>query len=149
MQGVVGLGLVAVLFLGLPAWWLSKVFLNRPRQPTPIGKQMRANTLKANGTLCSGTSINPDKRRRLLLSHLEPIWRRLHQKDSERWTGSWRFRRASSTDELVGSLTKVVWPTRRNIQFKKFIDNEYVFFDSDVNFTVMIAPIVRPNLQCD
>ena len=44
--GVAGLGLVAVLFLGLPAWWLSKVFLNRPRQPKPIGKPMRANTLQ-------------------------------------------------------------------------------------------------------
>jgi len=46
MQGAFELGLVAVLFLGLQAWWLSKVFLNRPRQPKPIGKPMRANTLK-------------------------------------------------------------------------------------------------------
>ena len=46
MQGAFELGLVAVLFLGLQAWWLSKVFLNRPRLPKPIGKPMRANTLK-------------------------------------------------------------------------------------------------------
>ena len=46
MQGAFELGLVAVLFLGLQAWWLIKVFLNRPRQPKPIGKPMRANTLK-------------------------------------------------------------------------------------------------------
>ena len=46
MQGAFELGLVAVLFLGLQAWWLSKVFLYRPRQPKPIGKPMRANTLQ-------------------------------------------------------------------------------------------------------
>ncbi|QNI42700.1 putative conserved membrane protein [Synechococcus sp. A15-28] len=45
MQGAFELGLVAVLFLGLQLWWLSKVFLNRPRQPKPLGKPMRANTL--------------------------------------------------------------------------------------------------------
>jgi len=44
MQGTFELGLVAVLFLGLQVWWLSKVFLNRPRQPKPLGKPMRANT---------------------------------------------------------------------------------------------------------
>ena len=37
---------MAVLFLGLQAWWLGKVFLNRPRQPKPVGKPMRANTLQ-------------------------------------------------------------------------------------------------------
>ena len=46
MQGAFELGLVALLFLGLQVWWLSKVFLNRPRQPKPIGKPMRANTLQ-------------------------------------------------------------------------------------------------------
>jgi hypothetical protein len=46
MQGAFELGLVAVLFLGLQVWWLSKVFLNRPRQPKPLGKPMRANTLQ-------------------------------------------------------------------------------------------------------
>tara|TARA_A100001015_G_scaffold228865_2_gene258668 strand:- start:2546 stop:2725 length:180 start_codon:yes stop_codon:yes gene_type:complete len=46
MQGAFELGLVAVLFLGLQLWWLSKVFLNRPRQPNPLGKPMRANTLQ-------------------------------------------------------------------------------------------------------
>ena len=46
MQGAFELGLMAMLFLGLQAWWLGKVFLNRPRQPKPIGKPMRANTLQ-------------------------------------------------------------------------------------------------------
>ena len=46
MQGAFELGLMAVLFLGLQAWWLSKGFLNHPRQPKPIGKPMRANTLQ-------------------------------------------------------------------------------------------------------
>ena len=46
MQGAFELGLVAVLFLGLQAWWLSKVFLNRPRQPRRMGKPMRANSLQ-------------------------------------------------------------------------------------------------------
>ena len=46
MQGTFELGLVAILFVGLQVWWLSKVFLNRPRQPRPIGKQMRANSLQ-------------------------------------------------------------------------------------------------------
>ena len=46
MQGAFELGLVAVLFLGLQLWWLSKVFLNRPRQPKPLSKPMRANTLQ-------------------------------------------------------------------------------------------------------
>jgi hypothetical protein len=46
MQGAFELGLVAVLFLGLQLWWLSKVFLNRPRRSKPLGKPMRANTLQ-------------------------------------------------------------------------------------------------------
>ncbi|QNJ25620.1 putative conserved membrane protein [Synechococcus sp. SYN20] len=48
MQGAFELGLVAILFLGLQVWWLSKVFLNRPRQPRPMGasKPMRANSLQ-------------------------------------------------------------------------------------------------------
>ena len=46
MQGAFELGLVAILFVGLQVWWISKVFLNRPRQPRPIGKQMRANSLQ-------------------------------------------------------------------------------------------------------
>ncbi len=46
MQGAFELGLVAILFLGLQAWWLSKVFLNRPRQPRLRGKPMRANSLQ-------------------------------------------------------------------------------------------------------
>ena len=46
MQGAWELGLVALLFLSLQVWWLSKVFLNSPRQPKPIGKPMRANTLQ-------------------------------------------------------------------------------------------------------
>ena len=46
MQGAFELGLVAILFLGLQAWWLSKVFLNRPLQPRQLGKPMRANSLQ-------------------------------------------------------------------------------------------------------
>lgn len=46
MQGAFELVLVALLFLGLQVWWLSKVFLNRPRQPKPLGKPMRASTLQ-------------------------------------------------------------------------------------------------------
>ena len=46
MQGAFELGLVAILFVGLQVWWLSKVFLNRPRQPRPMGKPMRANSLQ-------------------------------------------------------------------------------------------------------
>ena len=46
MQGVFELVLLAIAFLGLQAWWLSKVFLNRPRQPKPMGKPMEVNTLK-------------------------------------------------------------------------------------------------------
>jgi len=48
MQGAIALGLVAVLFLGLQVWWLSKVFLNRPRQPRSMGdsKPRGANSLQ-------------------------------------------------------------------------------------------------------
>ena len=46
MQGAFERGLVAILFLGLQVWWLSKVLLNRPRQPKPMGKPMRANSLQ-------------------------------------------------------------------------------------------------------
>ena len=47
MQGAFELGLLAIAFLGLQVWWLSKVFLNRPRQPKPMGKPMRANSLQS------------------------------------------------------------------------------------------------------
>ena len=47
MQGAFELGLLAVLFLALQAWWLSRVFLNRHRQPKPVGKPMQANTLQS------------------------------------------------------------------------------------------------------
>lgn len=48
MQGEFELVLLGIAFLGLQAWWLSKVFLNRSRQPRAIGKpSMRANTLQS------------------------------------------------------------------------------------------------------
>ena len=65
MQGAFELGLVAVLFLGLQVWWLSKVFLNRPRQPKPLGKPMRANTLQGERMPCNGCSINPEQQQAL------------------------------------------------------------------------------------
>ena len=48
MQGSFELGLLGLLFIGLQVWWLSKVFLNRPRQPRPMGasKPIRANSLQ-------------------------------------------------------------------------------------------------------
>ena len=46
MQGATELTLLALPFVGLQAWWLSKVFLNRPRQPRQLGKPMRANSLQ-------------------------------------------------------------------------------------------------------
>lgn len=48
MQGAFELGLLAIIFLALQIWWLSKVFLNRPRQPRPMGasKTMQANSLQ-------------------------------------------------------------------------------------------------------
>ena len=48
MQGAFELVLLGITFLGLQAWWLSKVFLNRSRQPRAIAKPpMRANTLQS------------------------------------------------------------------------------------------------------
>lgn len=46
MQGALELALLGLAFLGLQAWWLSKVFLNRPRQPRSMGKPPQANTLE-------------------------------------------------------------------------------------------------------
>ena len=46
MQGATELALLALAFVGLQAWWLSKVFLNSPRQPRQLGKPMRANSLQ-------------------------------------------------------------------------------------------------------
>ena len=46
MQGGIELALLGVVFLGLQIWWLSKVFLNRPRQPKAMGKSMGHNSLK-------------------------------------------------------------------------------------------------------
>ncbi|MAR08368.1 MAG: hypothetical protein CL681_01675 [Blastopirellula sp.] len=46
MQGMFELSLLLVAFIGIQIWWLSKVFLNQPRQPRPLGKTMRANTLQ-------------------------------------------------------------------------------------------------------
>ena len=50
MQGVTELVLVGVAFFGLQVWWLSKVFLVRPRQPRPLAKAMRANSLEGERT---------------------------------------------------------------------------------------------------
>ena len=46
MQGATELALLALAFVGLQIWWLSKVFLNRPRQPRALGKPMRTNSLQ-------------------------------------------------------------------------------------------------------
>ena len=46
MQRAFELGLVAVLFLGLNAWWLSTVLLKSQRHPRPLGKPMRAHSLQ-------------------------------------------------------------------------------------------------------
>ena len=46
MQGFTELVLLGIVFVGLQLWWLSKVFLNRPRQPRQMGKPMRANSLQ-------------------------------------------------------------------------------------------------------
>ena len=46
MQGATELALLALAFVALQIWWLSKVFLNRPRQPRRLGKPMRANSLQ-------------------------------------------------------------------------------------------------------
>ena len=37
------MGLLALLFLALQAWWLSRVVLNRPRQPQPMSKPILTN----------------------------------------------------------------------------------------------------------
>ncbi|AII45606.1 hypothetical protein KR49_03925 [Synechococcus sp. KORDI-49] len=46
MLGATELVLLGIAFLGLQAWWLGRVFLARPRQPRPLGKPMRANSLQ-------------------------------------------------------------------------------------------------------
>lgn len=46
MQGAFELALLGIAFAVLQIWWLSKVFLNRPRQPKPISQPMQANTLQ-------------------------------------------------------------------------------------------------------
>ena len=46
MEGATELALLALAFVGIQLWWLSKVFLNRPRQPRPLGNRMRANSLQ-------------------------------------------------------------------------------------------------------
>ena len=46
MQGATELTLLTLAFVGLQIWWLSKVFLNRPRQPNPLGKPVKANSLQ-------------------------------------------------------------------------------------------------------
>ena len=46
MQGLTELVLLGIVFAGLQIWWLSKVFLTRPRQPRKIGQPMRANSLQ-------------------------------------------------------------------------------------------------------
>lgn len=46
MQGVTELVLLGIAFLGLQVWWLSRIFLVRPRQPRPLGKPMRTNSLQ-------------------------------------------------------------------------------------------------------
>ena len=50
MQGAAGLALLGIAFLGLQPWWLSKVFLNRPRQPKTIGKPTENKTLQEQQT---------------------------------------------------------------------------------------------------
>ena len=50
MQGATELALLGVAFVGLQIWWLSKVFLNRPRQPKPLGRPMRKNALQDDRT---------------------------------------------------------------------------------------------------
>ena len=46
MQGAIELTLLAIAFLGLQVWWLSKVLLNRPRQPRLMGHPSRAKSLQ-------------------------------------------------------------------------------------------------------
>ena len=48
MQGASELIVIALIFLGLQAWWLSKVFLFRPKRkgpPSLSSQLMRANSL--------------------------------------------------------------------------------------------------------
>ena len=47
MQGASELIVIALIFFGLQAWWLSKVFLFRPKRKSPpsLSQQMRANSL--------------------------------------------------------------------------------------------------------
>tara|TARA_B100001287_G_C22356849_1_gene377857 strand:- start:207 stop:386 length:180 start_codon:yes stop_codon:yes gene_type:complete len=46
MQGLTELVLLGVVFLVLQFWWLSKVFLFRPRQPRRFGTPMKAKSLQ-------------------------------------------------------------------------------------------------------
>ena len=46
MQGLTELVLLGAVFFALQLWWLSKVFLFRPRRPRTLGKPMRANSLQ-------------------------------------------------------------------------------------------------------
>ena len=50
MQGATELVLLGLTFVGLQIWWLSKVFLNRPRQPRPLGRPMGRNALEDDRT---------------------------------------------------------------------------------------------------
>ena len=48
MQGASELIVIALIFFGLQAWWLSKVFLFRPKRKGPASlssQPMRANSL--------------------------------------------------------------------------------------------------------
>ena len=49
MQGAVALALLGIAFLGLQLWWLSTVFLNRPRQPRS-GNPTESKTLQEQQT---------------------------------------------------------------------------------------------------
>ena len=44
-----------------------------------------------------------------------------------------------SANELVGSLTKVLFPTLRHTQFINIIDRKHVFFDFGVKLPVIIC----------
>ena len=46
MQGFTELLLLGVIFFALQFWWLSRVFLFRPRQPRKLGNPKRANSLQ-------------------------------------------------------------------------------------------------------
>ena len=47
MQGALELGLIAILFIGLQVWWVSKVLLNRPRQPTHMDSSKPSRSIHA------------------------------------------------------------------------------------------------------